>query len=388
MAPVAIAPVSVGDETVSPARGAPAHTVSAPRRTGRGTGTRERGVRGLAKFARAEARDWAKQHLKGVAGCVSPTLTNDLRGLNEAAIRHDVRREKELGFAGILLVAETGTTPQEMREFIDITVDEAGGELITILQASEQTLQDNIDLIGYAERAGAALVLPSFPLMFYPESEDEVYDFFKGMAGAESMGKIVLAINLWNFGRLHSSTFSPRLIRRLVDDCPNVVAIKNEIGHPTVAGVTEIFERFNDEVVVTDPMEHNAPTWTCAYEMQFLGTSNYEYAGAAVPQMFALLQDRSRYDEAMDLYWKMQPARLANLAVMGEAIAGTSLVPRLIWKYQNWLQGFSGGPIRFPQGRSNDAQMARLRASLVASGLPVCDDPDAAFFVGRYPTER
>jgi 4-hydroxy-tetrahydrodipicolinate synthase len=339
----------------------------------------------VAKFQRAEARDWAKEHLRGVAGCVSPTLRSDLSGLNEMAIRHDVRREKELGFKGILLVSETGTTPEEMRQFVDITVDEAGDELITILQASEQTLQDNIDLIKYAEQAGADLVLPSFPLMFYPQSEDEVFEFFKGMADATSMGMIVFAIHLWNFGRLHSSTFSPKLIRRMVDACPNVVAIKNEIGHPTVAGVSEVFERFRDDVVVTDPMEHNAPAWTAAYGMQFLGTSNYEYAGDAVPRMFALLQDRATYDEAMDLYWSMQPARLANLAVMGEAIAGTSLVHRLVWKYQNWLQGFNGGPIRFPQGRINDAQMARLRASLVASGLPVTDDPDEAFFVGRNP---
>jgi dihydrodipicolinate synthase/N-acetylneuraminate lyase len=339
----------------------------------------------MARFGRDDAREWAREHLRGVAGCVAPTLTTDLKGLNEAAIRHDVRREKELGFAGMLLVAEVGTTPAEMRDFIDIAVDEAGGELITILQASEQTLQDNIDLIAHAEQAGADLVLPSFPLMFYPQSEDEVHAFFTGMADSTSMGMIVFAIHLWNFGRLHPSTFSPALIRRLVDDCPNVVAIKNEIGHPTVAGVTEVFERFGDEVVVTDPMEHNAPTWARAYGMQFLGTSNYEYAGAAVPEMFALLQDRDRYDEAMDLYWKMQPARLANLAVMGEAIAGTSLVPRLIWKYQGWLQGFNGGPIRFPQGRITDAQMARLRGSLVAAGLPVTDDPDAEFFVGRNP---
>lgn len=339
----------------------------------------------MAKFNPAEAREWAKQHLRGVAGCVAPTLTNDLTGLNEKAIRHDVALEKELGFAGILLVAETGTTPAEMRQFVEIAVDEAGDDLITILQASEQTLDDNIALIRHAENHGVDLVLPSFPLMFYPQSEDEVYDFFKGMADATGMGMIVFAIHLWNFGRLHPSGFSPRLIRRLVDDCPNVVAIKNEIGSPTVAGISEVFERFNDEVVVTDPMEHNAPTWTAAYEMQFLGTSNYEYAGDAVPRMFKLLGDRAHYDEAMELYWKMHPARLANLAVMGEAIAGTSLVHRLAWKYQNWLQGFNGGPIRFPQGRINDGQMARLRSSLVAAGLPVTNDPDSAFFVGRNP---
>jgi len=91
------------------------------------------------RYGKGEARDWAKKNLRGVAGCVAPTVKSDYSGLNEAAIRHDVRLEKKFGNAGILIVGETGTSRAEMREFIDIAVDEAGSELITILQASEPT---------------------------------------------------------------------------------------------------------------------------------------------------------------------------------------------------------------------------------------------------------
>jgi dihydrodipicolinate synthase/N-acetylneuraminate lyase len=339
----------------------------------------------MPPYAKAEARDWARNHLRGVAGCLSPTLRSDLTGLNEAAIRHDIRREKELGYAGTLLVAENGTTPQEMRRFIDIAVDEARGELLTILQAAEPTLEANIDLVRYAEAAGADVVLPSFPLTFYPLSEQDVYDYFTALAGATSLGMIVFAIHLWNFGRLHPSSFSPDLIGRLIADCANVVAVKNEIGAPGIAGMAQVFERYRDEVVVTDPFEMNAPAWTRTYGMQFLGTSNYEYTGPVVPRMFALLQDPARFEEAMELYWQVHPARQANMAVMSEAAAGTLLVPRLVWKYQGWLSGFNGGPIRSPQGRISDKQMSTLRAGLVASGLPVPDEGDEMFFVGRHP---
>jgi dihydrodipicolinate synthase/N-acetylneuraminate lyase len=339
----------------------------------------------MARFAPGEARDWAREHLRGVAGCLSATMRSDFSGLNETAIRHDVRLEIEQGYAGMLLVAENGTTPEEMRQFIDIAIDEAAGRLITILQASEPSLETNIELIRYAEAAGVDLVLPSFPLTFYPLSEDDVYDYFKGMADASSMGFIVFAIHLWNFARLHPSTFSPQLIARLVADCPNVVGIKNEIGSPGVAGLSEVFERFGDQVVVTDPFEMNAPAWTRVYDMQFLGTSNYEYLGPVVPRMFDLLRDGDGYEEAMELYWRVHPARQANMRIMGEAVAGTNLVPRLLWKYQGWLTGYNGGPIRSPQGRITDSQMKTLRASLVASGVPVPDEPDAAFFVGRHP---
>lgn len=339
----------------------------------------------MARYGRGEARAWAREHLRGVAGCLSCTLRADLEGLNERATRHDVRLQIEQGYAGTLLVSENGTTPSEMRELIDIAVDEADGRLITILQASEPTLAQNLDLIAYAENAGVDIVLPSFPLTFYPLSEDDVYDYYTALASSTSMGMIVFAIHLWNFGRLHPSSFSPRLIARLIEDCPNVVAVKNEIGAPGVAGISEVFERFRDQVVITDPFEMNAPTWVRAYDMQFLGTSNYEYLGPVVPRMFELLRTPGGYDEAMELYWKVQPARQANMRIMGEAVAGTNLVPRIIWKYQGWLNGYNGGPIRSPQGRISDGQMQALRASLVASGLSVPEEDDAAFFVGRHP---
>jgi dihydrodipicolinate synthase/N-acetylneuraminate lyase len=338
------------------------------------------------RYGAGEARDWAREHLRGVAGCVAPTVRSDFSGLNEAAIRHDVRLEKELGYAGILLVAETGTTAHEMREFIDLAVDEAGADLLTILQASEPTLAANIELVRYAEAAEVDLVLPSFPATFYPLTEDDVYEYYTQLAGSTQLAMFVFAIHLWNFGRLHPSAFSPQLIGRLVDDCPNVAAIKNEIGAPGVAGLSEVFERFNDRVVVTDPFEMNAPAWARAYGMQFLGTSNYEYVGGVVPKMFDLLQQADGYDQAMDLYWQVQPARQANMRLMGEATAGTSVVPRMLWKYQGWINGFNGGPVRSAlSGRVNDSQMRTFRTAVAASGLPVPDEGDDAFFVGRNP---
>jgi 4-hydroxy-tetrahydrodipicolinate synthase len=339
----------------------------------------------MARFARGEARDWAREHLRGVAGCLSATLKHDFSGLNETAVRHDVRLAIEQGYAGTLLVSENGTTPQEMRRLIDVAVEEADGRLITILQASEPTLDANIELIRHAEAAGVDLVLPSFPLTFYPQSEDDVHAYYTALAGSTDMGMIVFAIHLWNFNRLHPSSFSPRLIGRLIADCPNVVAVKNEIGAPGIAGISEVFERFGEQVVVTDPFEMNAPAWVRAYGMQFLGTSNYEYIGPEVPRMFELLQAPDGYDAAMELYWRTHVARQANMRVMGDAVSGTNLVPRMLWKYQGWLCGYNGGPIRSPQGRISDGQMAALRASLVACGLPVPDEPDAAFFAGRHP---
>jgi dihydrodipicolinate synthase/N-acetylneuraminate lyase len=337
----------------------------------------------VAKFQSGEARAWALENLRGVTGCVMPSFTQDLSGLNEAAIAHDIERERQLGFSSFLIVAECGTTPDELRRFIDISVAESG-DLVTVLQTSAGTLEENVEVVQYAAKAGVDLVMPSYPLGFYPQSGEEVVHYTRTLAQASHLGLIVFAMNLWNFERLHPSGFAVEWLEELVETAPNVVAIKNEVGEPGVAGISEVFRRFKDRVLVADPLEMNSPAWTSTYGMPWMGTSNYEYFGPEVPRYFNLLQQPEGFDEAMETYWRIHPARQATGSLMKEANAGTVFVHRMLWKYQGWLQGFNGGPVRPPHMRLTDRQMRTLRTAAIASGLDITDEPDAEFFVGRH----
>lgn len=336
----------------------------------------------MAKYNPGEAREWALSSLRGVTGCVMPSFTQDLSELNEEAIVHDIQRERELGFSGFLIVAECGTTPEELKRFIDISVAEAG-DMVTVLQAAAGTLEENVELVRWAADAGVDLVMPSYPLGFYPQSGSEIVDYTRTLAQASHMGLVVFAMNLWNFERIHPSGFAVDWLEELIESAPNMVAIKNEVAEPGVAGIADVFRRFSGRVVVADPLEMNSPAWTTTYGMPWMGTSNYEYFGAEVPRYFDLLQDPDRYDEAMEIYWRIHPARQATGALMKEANAGTVFVHRMLWKYQGWLQGFNGGPVRPPHMRLTDRQMRTLRAAAVASGLPITDEPDTEFFRGR-----
>jgi dihydrodipicolinate synthase/N-acetylneuraminate lyase len=338
----------------------------------------------MTPYEPGEAREWALANMRGQCGCVMPTFRADLRSINERAIRHDVALEKRYGMTGVLIVSECGTTLDEIKQVTDIIVDEAGDDLITLAQAALPTLEDNIELARYSADAGVTGVLMSYPLSFYPTTEDEVFEYTKALADSTHLGAVIFAMNLWNFGRLHPSDFSPDLIGRLLDEVPNIMAVKTEIGPPGLAGIAQIFERYRDRVVITDPIEASAPVWQRNYGMRWMGTSNYECMAGEVPRYFKLLEG-DRYEEAMDIYWQMHPIRQADAEVVGEASRGTSLVHRLVWKYQGWLHGFNGGPIRSPHMRINDRQMQRLRAAAEASGLPITPDPDSEFLVGRNP---
>jgi len=108
-------------------------------------------------YTRAEARDWAREHLSGVANTLIASYTNDLRDINEAAIRHDVRLEIEHGFMGFLTASETALTPEEYVRFVATAVDEAAGRAMVIHHASFDSLESNIEMACRAANAGAPI---------------------------------------------------------------------------------------------------------------------------------------------------------------------------------------------------------------------------------------
>ena len=98
----------------------------------------------MAPYRKTEARDWAWEHLRGVANVVIPSFSADLHHLNEKGIRHDIRRELELGFAGTLLVSEVAMSIEEYGQFFEWANDELKGRLKLIHHASFNTFDDNI----------------------------------------------------------------------------------------------------------------------------------------------------------------------------------------------------------------------------------------------------
>ncbi|MFF7656241.1 hypothetical protein ACFZCY_41550 [Streptomyces sp. NPDC007983] len=84
----------------------------------------------MARYARDEARDWARENLVGVVNCTIPSFTADLRAINEKAIRHDTRLAIEHGFMGTLGVSEVSIQLPEYLDFLRVIKDEAGDRLL------------------------------------------------------------------------------------------------------------------------------------------------------------------------------------------------------------------------------------------------------------------
>jgi 4-hydroxy-tetrahydrodipicolinate synthase len=335
----------------------------------------------MARYTKSEAREWVRSELKGVCNVVIPSYTADLRSLNEAGIRHDIRREIELGFKGALMVSETAVTNEEYQQMVEWSADEAAGRLVLFFHASFNTLEENIEMAKRSEEAGAEMVLLSYPTSFYPSSLRDVYDYTAAFCSQTNLAVMLFPVPLWGFERLHPASIPIEMLVEMVDEIPNVAAIKAEGGMPSIAGFAETWNRLNERVVVTMPLEQQAIPLATILPLQLIATSNTECLGGAVPEMLSLCH-QGRYDEAMEIFWRVDPARRANERI---GVAGSNTVHRMAWKYQGWLTGFNGGPLRMPTQRLVAPQMSGYRAGAREAGVLSATEPDELFFVGRNP---
>jgi 4-hydroxy-tetrahydrodipicolinate synthase len=335
------------------------------------------------QYTKAEAKDWARSHMRGVCNVIIPSYTRDLKGLNEAGIRHDVRKNMEHKFWGALLVSEADTTLDEMRRFVEIAVDEARGRHHFLLHGTFDTVEDTVAMAQHSQQVGVSGLLLGYSNSFYPRTVQDVYDYTAYICERTDLAVVLFAASHWNFSRLHPSGFPPEALLRAADQ-PNVVAIKHEVARPGVAGFHQFWKMARDKhILISDPLEANSPLWVEMFGMQWMGTSNYEWWGPMVPEYFAHLHDGD-YDKAMEIYWQIQPARAARMAEQA-TFAGANFIHRYLWKYQAWLQGYNGGPLRQPAMKLNDAQMRRLREALQRSGYQPETADFGEYFVGRNP---
>ncbi|HET8927744.1 MAG TPA: dihydrodipicolinate synthase family protein [Microbacterium sp.] len=338
----------------------------------------------MANYTKSEARDWARERLVGAVNCTIPSFTADLTAINERGIRHDVRLAKEHGFLGSLAVSEVNITLPEYLGFMEIMKDEAGDDLVIVHHGSWSTLEQNIEAVQGAQAAGAEVVLLSYPPNFYPQSEQEIFDYTKAVCDATNLAVIVFPMFLWGFSqRIHPSDIPARLLRRMIDEIPNVAVIKAEGGFPSIMGIIEAHRLFGDEVVISCPIEGELLPLGQLIPIQLSATSDHEFWGPTIPHAMRLLREQ-KFDEVTELYWKMHPARKVK-GQMAQLLNGGHFIDRQLWKFQGWLRGYNGGPLRLPTQRIHDPQMNILRNGLLDAGFEPSMDPFSEFFVGRNP---
>ncbi len=331
------------------------------------------------EFTKSEAKQWAKEHYHGLCGTTSPSLTPDLRELDEDGIRHDVRNNISKGVFSVFCQIEIcSLTFEERKKYLEIVCDEAKDKVLVSMFSGIDTIERDIELLRFFEKIGGSHVLLGWPGMFYAKSEEDIYNVTRTLCDSTN-----LAIDLWpkpffDFGRFHPSKFNPALIEKITD-IPNVVAIKSYL-EDGIGKWAEIYNRVGDKILFQSAEPSEWPITVAQYKQQYAGPADYiifDQAGNNDSRALRMFNEFLKGDflKGMEIYWELAPVTLDARGVAFQS-------GMLGMKYLQWLTGGNGGMFRKPTSLIFQHQKDAMRAGVKAAGITPPENEEE-FYVGR-----
>jgi 4-hydroxy-tetrahydrodipicolinate synthase len=334
------------------------------------------------QFTRSEAKQWARENLKGLEVPIFPSFTPDLQELDEEGIRFDVNQIIANGFSSTLVAPEAcGMTFEERKRFVEIVVGEARGRIHTSVSVMQDTVEQDIEMLQHIEKVGGTFATLGHPVQYYPRSVEDIFQMYRYMCDSTNLAIVFYAGRL-HTRKFHPSYFPPELLPRIAD-IPNVVAMK--VGGGSSMAITVMsFRLCGDKILVNDPMPDRWFITVPEYGQQWSGAG--PFYGMQTPEkprmveIFKLLT-KGEIDKALDIYWELAPLRDGS-GGLEASYFHTGIVTALSDKYAHWCNGGNGGTVRQPTGRLHDYQKERIKAGLRAIGLTP-REPEEEFYVGR-----
>jgi 4-hydroxy-tetrahydrodipicolinate synthase len=156
-----------------------------------------------------------------------PALVTPMRdgSVDETAFVGLVEWQIAEGSHGLVPVGTTGESPtlshDEHKRVVELCVEAARGQVPVIAGAGSNSTREAIEFAVHAEQAGADAVLVVTPYYNKP-SQRGLYEHFKAVADAISIPLVI-----YNIPPRSVIDMSVETMRRLFEDCENVVGVKD-----------------------------------------------------------------------------------------------------------------------------------------------------------------
>lgn len=317
----------------------------------------------MARYSRNEAKEWAKENIRGIFTAPCLPETNDLK-LDEAGLRRDISHYLDVikvgglyihGFYGHFWMLQL----EERKRAIEVVIDEVRGRVPVSCRCAHQNPYDAIELIKHAEAAGADMISLIGP---WPGgSADTIYRYFEMVAASTNLG-----ISIFN---THQAGYviSPELMARLAD-IPNVCALKDGVD---ISHSIQVRKLVGDRIVVIDPSEESFLVNLTMFGQQAIYTNtNSMYDSARATPMRDYVQAALRGDHKLagELFYKMQPVRDLHRKWVNEPWRKNGVSPLATIKYWTSLNGLTRGATRPPLPELTREQEDALRHDLESIG--------------------
>ena len=314
-------------------------------------------------FRRNEAKEWARENMRGIWAAALTPFTPGSLAIDEAAVRRNFRHWiEDLGIEGFFVAGKQGEffsmTLEERKRIFEITLEETQGKAGSIMSCSDQNMETVIELAKHAEKIGATSIVVHAPVLHFTHRQDEtLYQYYKTIS--EEVG---LAIALWS----HPDSgylMSPELCARIAE-LPNIVAIKYSVPREMYVRLTEMA---GDKIIVSTSSEEEWFDNIVELDWRL-------YLCSSPPYLLQTKVDR-RMRDYTDLAFagKVAEAKVIrdSLAPVRKALSFTRPPekPHAHPKYWQELLGQAGGPVRRPMLDLTEAEKAQTRAAFEACGL-------------------
>ncbi len=314
------------------------------------------------KYRKSEAKDYAREHMKGIWAAAMTPFAPDL-SIDEEGYRRNMRHwTRDLKIDGLFISGKQGefasmSVPERKRTF-ELAVEATAGHGATIMSCSDQNLDTVLELARHAQNVGADYIVVHAPVLHFFHAQDEtLYEYYRYISEQVDIG-----IAMWS----HPDSgylMSPELCARIAE-LPNIVAIKYSVPREMYAKLTRLA---GDKLIVSTASEEE---WFD--NIVELGWRLYLCSSPPY-----LLQTKSdlRMREYTDLAFRGEVARARavrdSLDPVRQALKKTrpSEKPQAHQKYWQELLGQVGGPTRRPQLNLTEAEKAATRAAFESCGL-------------------
>lgn len=286
--------------------------------------------------------------------------------LDEAGLRHNVRRFVEVGLTGVFcngLIGEVwALTAAERRAVLEVIVDEAAGRLKVAVVVTASSLPETLEFGAHARAVGADSAVLMVPTSG-PRSPSQQGAYFEHLCE-----RLQMPVVIFNAATAAGSALEPAVFER-VCALPNLTILK------TTASAAEndaLRAAARNGVLVSDPLEENflKNYSESAQRILFADPEPYLYQVGAVRPVadYIALLAAGRSDEA-----RAAAARLADLRTVFNAWIMDPLrrghMPGAAVKAWSEMIGLAGGAVRLPLEPLTAAERERLRADLLRCGL-------------------
>ncbi len=319
-------------------------------------------------YAKNEAKEYARAHLKGIWAAALVPFNDDL-SIDEKGFRRNLRHwVDDLGIDGIFIAGKQSeffsmSLPERKRS-MEITVDEIGKKAGVIASCSDQNMDTVIELAMHAQAIGSPYIVVHAPVLHFLSDRDEtLYRYYKTISERVDIG-----IAMWS----HEDSgylMSPELCARIAE-LPNIVAIKYSVPREMYVKLTRMV---GDKIQVSTASE--AEWFDNIVELGWR-----LYLCSSPPYLFQTKLDR-RMREYTDLAFAGEVARARairdSLNPVREAFRRSRPAEKPPAHSKCWqeLMGQVGGRVRPPMLELTDAEKEATRRAFATCGLKV---PDAA----------